>query len=114
MWTGIVKCLSRAKWYGFIRPHGSASEHVVHFDALARGSRLNQGILTLLGSDLTSALGSPSAQGAPTMKFTFRVTVMTILLSLIVLTVAALGIRFYANARFTADNLTRQILEQTA
>ncbi len=48
------------------------------------------------------------------MKFTFRVTVMTILLSLVFLTVAALGIRFYFNARFTADNLTEQILDQTS
>src|SRR5205809_6126522 len=55
-----------------------------------------------------------ASQGVPAIKFTFRVTVMSILLSLIVLTVAALGMRFYYTARVSADDLTKQILEQTA
>jgi len=48
------------------------------------------------------------------MKFTLRVTLLTILLTLILLTVAALGSNAYRNARFTAEDLSQQILEQTS
>jgi hypothetical protein len=48
------------------------------------------------------------------MKLSLRVTLTTILLSVNVLTVVALGYNSYRNARFTADDLTRQILEQTS
>jgi len=48
------------------------------------------------------------------MKFSLRVTLTTILLGVILVTVAALGYYSYRNARFTADDLTRQVLEQTS
>jgi adenylate cyclase len=47
------------------------------------------------------------------MKLTLRVTLTAILLALTVVTVAALGYSSYRNARFTADDLTAQVLEQT-
>ncbi len=48
------------------------------------------------------------------MKITFRATLTTILLTLVVVTVGGLGIVSYRNARFTADDLSAQILDQTA
>src|SRR5882724_11710210 len=48
------------------------------------------------------------------MKFTFHVTLLTILLFLVFLTVGGLGLVSYWNARATADDLSRQVLEQTA
>jgi adenylate cyclase len=48
------------------------------------------------------------------MKLSLRVTLLTILLTLLLATVGALGFSSYRNARFTADDLTAQILAQTA
>src|SRR6185436_7044003 len=48
------------------------------------------------------------------MKFTFRVTLLTILLSLLVLTVGALGYSFYNYAYFTAADLSVRILRETS
>jgi len=48
------------------------------------------------------------------MKFSLRVTLTTLLLSVILITVVALGYNSYRNARFTADDLTHQVLEQTS
>jgi adenylate cyclase len=48
------------------------------------------------------------------MKCTLRVTVMTAILGLILITVAGLGFSSARNARFTANDLSAQILEQTA
>src|SRR5438445_5115935 len=48
------------------------------------------------------------------MKWTLRVTVMTAMLTLVVITVLGLGLASARNARFTANDLTAQILEQTA
>jgi adenylate cyclase len=48
------------------------------------------------------------------MRFTLRATVLSILLTLLLGSMAALGYSSYRNARFTADDLTTQILEQTA
>src|SRR6476646_703854 len=55
---------------------------------------------------------SPSR--ALSMKFSLRVTLTTLLLSVILITVVALGYNSYRNARFTADDLTHQVLEQTS
>ena len=48
------------------------------------------------------------------MKFTLRATLTTILLSLLALTVSSLGYSSYRNARFTANDLSDQILDQTS
>jgi adenylate cyclase len=48
------------------------------------------------------------------MKFTLRATLLTILLSLIVLTVAGLGFSSYRNIHFTVNDLSGQILDQTS
>src|SRR5712691_11851853 len=48
------------------------------------------------------------------MKFTLRVTVLTVLLVLVVATVAGLGWNSYRNARFTADDLSAQVLDQAS
>ena len=48
------------------------------------------------------------------MKLTLRVTLLSILLLLLGFTVAGLGLSSYWNARSAADDLSRQILEQTA
>jgi adenylate cyclase len=48
------------------------------------------------------------------MKFTLRFTLTTILLTLTLLTVAAVGYASYRNARFAADDLSAQILDQTS
>ncbi|MFL5240678.1 MAG: adenylate/guanylate cyclase domain-containing protein [Gemmataceae bacterium] len=48
------------------------------------------------------------------MKFTLRITLLTIVLFLIVLTVAGLGYSSYRNARSSAEELTGQILDQTS
>jgi adenylate cyclase len=48
------------------------------------------------------------------MRFTLRATLLSILLTLLLGSMAALGYSSYRNARFTADDLTTQILEQTA
>src|SRR4051794_3645428 len=48
------------------------------------------------------------------MKFTLRATLTTILLTLVALTVSALGYSSYRNARFTAEDLSDQILDQTS
>lgn len=48
------------------------------------------------------------------MKFTLRATLTTILLSLLGLTVSSLGYSSYRNARFTAEDLSDQILDQTS
>ena len=46
------------------------------------------------------------------MKFTLHFTLTAILLTLVFLTVAALGYSSYRNARFTADDLSAQILQE--
>ncbi len=48
------------------------------------------------------------------MKLTLRATLTTILVSLLLLTMGSFGISFYRNARFTAENLSSQILEQNS
>jgi adenylate cyclase len=48
------------------------------------------------------------------MKLTLRVTVLSILISLLLVTVAALGYSSYRNTRFAAADLSTQILEQTS
>src|SRR5260370_41576335 len=48
------------------------------------------------------------------MKFSFRVTILGILLTLITITVVALGFNAYRNVRFAAHDLSSQILEQTS
>src|SRR6516164_3490151 len=48
------------------------------------------------------------------MKLSLRVTLTTILLTVILVTVAALGYSSYRNASFTADDLSEQIFEQTS
>jgi adenylate cyclase len=48
------------------------------------------------------------------MKLTLRVTLTTTLVTLIVVTVVALGYNAHRNARFTATDLSSQILEQDA
>jgi len=48
------------------------------------------------------------------MKATLRVTVMTAMLGLVILTAIALGLSATHNARFTANDLTAQLLEETA
>ncbi len=48
------------------------------------------------------------------MKFTLRITLLTIVLFLIMLTVAGLGYSSYRNARSSAHELTGQILDQTS
>src|SRR4051794_19044429 len=49
-----------------------------------------------------------------TLKPTLRVTLTTILLSLLLFTMGAFGVCFYRNARFTATDLSTQILNQTS
>ena len=48
------------------------------------------------------------------MKLTFRVTLLTILLSLVMMTVVSLVVLGYSNGRTVAADLSRQVLEQTA
>src|SRR5262245_18205310 len=48
------------------------------------------------------------------MKYSLRVTLLTILLGLTLLTVGVLGFSTYVNTRDTAQDLSRQILEQTS
>ncbi len=48
------------------------------------------------------------------MKLTFRVTMTTILVSLLLLAMGSFGFIFYRNARFTAENLSSQILDQNS
>jgi adenylate cyclase len=48
------------------------------------------------------------------MKLTFRATLTTILVSLLLLAMGSFGISFYRNARFTAENLSAQILDQNS
>src|SRR5438067_10143302 len=48
------------------------------------------------------------------MKLTLRVTLLSIMLVLVGFTVAGLGGSSYWNASSTADDLSRQILEQTS
>jgi adenylate cyclase len=48
------------------------------------------------------------------MKFSLRVTLTSILLTVIIVTVAALGYSSYRNAKFTAEDLSEQIFEQTS
>src|SRR4051794_10845218 len=48
------------------------------------------------------------------MKFTLHVTVLTVLLTLVFATVGGLGWSSYHNARFTADDLSAQILDQAS
>src|SRR5689334_13399063 len=48
------------------------------------------------------------------MKLTLRVTLLSVLLTLLGFTVAGLGVSSYWNARSAADDLSRQILEETA
>jgi adenylate cyclase len=49
-----------------------------------------------------------------TLKLTLRATLTTILVSLLLLTMGSFGISFYRNARFTAENLSTQILDQNS
>lgn len=48
------------------------------------------------------------------MKFTFRVTLLTILLGLLFLTVGALGYSFYSYTQFTTKDLSERILRETS
>src|SRR4029450_3075671 len=48
------------------------------------------------------------------MKLSLRVTLMSILLGVILVTVAGLGYNSHRNARFIARDLSEQILEQTS
>jgi adenylate cyclase len=48
------------------------------------------------------------------VKFTFRATFLGILLMFIAVTVALVGISSYYNARFTADDLSTQLMQQTS
>ncbi len=48
------------------------------------------------------------------MKLTLRATLTTILVSLLLLTMGAFGVSFVRNARFTAENLSSQILDQNS
>src|SRR5438046_3013873 len=48
------------------------------------------------------------------MKLSLRVTLTSILLAVILVTVAGLGYNSYRNARFTANALSQQILEHTS
>ncbi len=48
------------------------------------------------------------------MKPTLRLTLTTILLSLLILAMGTFGISFYRNARYTATDLSSQVLEQTS
>ena len=48
------------------------------------------------------------------MKFSLRVTIMFLLLSLLTFTVAGLAYTSYRNARTTVDDLSNQILRHTA
>jgi adenylate cyclase len=48
------------------------------------------------------------------MRLTLRATVLSILLTLLLGSMAALGFSSYRNSRFTAEDLTTQVLEQTA
>jgi adenylate cyclase len=48
------------------------------------------------------------------MKFTFRFTLLAILLTLVIVTVAGLGYSSYWNARSASEDLSTQILEQTS
>jgi adenylate cyclase len=48
------------------------------------------------------------------MKLSFRVTLMTILVALTLLSVGVVGTSSYLNARFTANDLADQVIEQTS
>src|SRR6516164_8295530 len=48
------------------------------------------------------------------MKLPLRVTVLTVLLSLVILTVAGLGYSSYRNACFTSEHLATRILEEAS
>src|SRR6185503_11835388 len=48
------------------------------------------------------------------MKLSLRITLTSILLAVILVTVAGLGYNSYRNARFIAHDLSRQVLEQTS
>jgi hypothetical protein len=48
------------------------------------------------------------------MKLTFRATLLTILATLLVVTVGALGYTSHRNSHFIATDLSYQILEQTS
>jgi adenylate cyclase len=48
------------------------------------------------------------------MKFRFRVTLLTIVIALVLLTVATVGLASYFNSRSAAEEMSGQILEQTA
>lgn len=50
----------------------------------------------------------------PKLKPTLRITLTTILLSLLLVTMGSFGYSFYRNARFTAVDLSNQILHQTS
>jgi adenylate cyclase len=58
-------------------------------------------------------MSGPMAWGR-LMKFRFRVTLLTIVIGLILLTVAAVGVASFLNARSAAEEMAGQILEQTA
>jgi len=48
------------------------------------------------------------------MKVTLRFTLLSVLVGLLLLTVTVLGYSSYENARFTADDLSQQIVDQTS
>jgi adenylate cyclase len=48
------------------------------------------------------------------MKFTFRVTLLTVVLGLLVITVGGLGVSSYRNTKRSANDLSAKILEETA
>ncbi len=48
------------------------------------------------------------------MRLSFRTTLLSIMLSLLVLTVAAVGVSSYLNARFVAEDLSHQALDQAS
>src|SRR5580704_10990068 len=56
----------------------------------------------------------PRCAGDCLMKFRFRVTLLTIVIGLILLTVATVGIASFVNSRSAAEEMAGQTLEQTA
>src|SRR5437773_6235611 len=63
--------------------------------------------------EVAQSMGS-AREGTRTMKFTLHVTVLTVLLVLVFATALGLGWNAYRNARFTADDLSAQILDQAS
>ena len=84
-----------------------------------RQSPFSASLLVLADHDLGYGKGwcSTSLEDGPTDEseaHPARATLTTILVSLLLLTMGSFGVSFYRNARFTADNLSTQILDQNS